>query len=261
MKNLMIATLATTTLLLTGCSTGTWTLNTWGEEYIEEGIPAAEFEDGCEAVYDEFLIIQSNAALRDGDGNSVSNLPVSQLFDMTQAGPHEVGSSEVRATTYDRVHVEVGPLLEQTVVGNATEEQLGRMDGLSIFVSGTLTCGADAVDFDWAFDTETMYECEPELTIASGGDGTTEFTVHGDHFFYDGLENPDAVVRGQAIVDADADADGAVTRAELEAVNVATLGTYDVGSQSDVTTLDDFVEFLTRTLGHIDGEGHCQIEQ
>lgn len=260
MSKLTIAALAATTLLLTGCSTGTWTLTTWGEDYIEQGIPAADFTDGCEVVYDEFLVVQSNPALRDGDGNSVSELPLSQLFDMAQPGPHEVGVDEVPATTYARVTVQVAMLVEQTVAGSASDAQMARMEGLSLFVSGTLTCGAEAVDFEWAYQTETIYECEPELTLASGGEGTTEFTVHGDHLFYDGLENPDALLRGQAIVDADADDNGAVTRAELEVVAVAPLGDYDVGSQSDVTSLDDFVEYLTQTVGHVDGEGHCQIE-
>jgi hypothetical protein len=33
-----------------------------------------------------------------------------------------------------------------------------------------------------------------------------------------------------------------------------------VGQYSDVTTLADFVGFLTQTLGHVDGEGHCQVD-
>jgi hypothetical protein len=253
-------TLTVALLTLTGCSQATWTLTTWGEDYVEQGIPAADFEDGCEVVYDEFLIVLSNPALRNGDGDPVSQLPVSRLFDLSQPGPHEVGSSVVRATTYARANVQVAPLLEQTVVGNATEAQLGRMESLSLVVSGTVTCGADAVEFAWAYDTETMYECQPELTLADGGEGTTEFTVHGDHLFYDGLENPDALLRGQAVVDADANDDGAVSRAELSGVQVAPLGLYDVGSYSDVVTLDDFIELLTQTVGHVDGEGHCQIE-
>jgi hypothetical protein len=78
--------------------------------------------------------------------------------------------------------------------------------------------------------------------------GTVPLAIHGDHLFYDGLENPDAVVRGVAIAEADADADGTVTLDELDAVHVAGLG-YEVGQYSDVTTLGEFVTFLTRTLG------------
>lgn len=246
--------------LLAGCGTGTWTLYTWGEEYIEDEIPADVFADGCSLAYDEFLIAINDPNLVDGDNQAVSELPASQVFDMTQAGPHEVGSSEVRATTYDRVRVRVSLTSDATVAGNASDDQAARMDGLSLSVAGTLTCGVDSATFAWAFQTETMYLCEPELTIGSGGAGETEFTVHGDHLFYDGLENPDALVRGQPILDADGDGNGEVTREEMAGVDLAPLGLYDVGSQSDVATLDGFVQYLTRTLGHVDGEGHCQIE-
>jgi hypothetical protein len=67
------------------------------------------------------------------------------------------------------------------------------------------------------------------------------------------------VLRGQDIVDADADADGEVSQDELAAVGLAELG-YDVGSWSEVTDLEAFIAALTHTLGHIDGEGHCQME-
>jgi hypothetical protein len=129
----------------------------------------------------------------------------------------------------------------------------------SVHAVGAITCEGQAVDFDWAFSTDTLYLCEPEdLTIPAGGEGVTELTVHGDHLFYDALEDPDAELRGRALVEADADLDGAVTLDELAMVPVAELG-YRVGSRSEVTDLGAFVAALTRTLGHVDGEGHCQI--
>ncbi|MCK6528291.1 hypothetical protein L6R50_12280 [Myxococcota bacterium] len=67
---------------------------------------------------------------------------------------------------------------------------------------------------------------------------------------------------GTATVDllgGDFDADGEVTMRELSQVQVAPTG-YDVGQYAEVTDLGAFVAFLTRTLGHIDGEGHCQVD-
>ena len=49
--------------LLAACSSGNWVATTWGEEYIEEGIPAAEFGDGCSAVYDRFEVEFASASL------------------------------------------------------------------------------------------------------------------------------------------------------------------------------------------------------
>ena len=50
-------------VLLTGCGSGTWTVNTWGEEYIEDTIPAEIFEDGCSVTYESFEVAMSGVAL------------------------------------------------------------------------------------------------------------------------------------------------------------------------------------------------------
>lgn len=249
-------------ILLAACGgEGTWTLTTWGEDYIEVGIPAEDFADGCSVTYSEFLVTFSGRALVDGNGDVAGEVSGAQVYDLVPAGPHEMGATEVRADHYDRVDATIAPSAGATG-GNVTEAQVAALVAAqgSIRAVGTVTCGADTVAFDWVFDTDTTYACEPEdLTIPAGGDDATELTIHGDHLFYDGLEDPDAVVRGEAVVAADADADDVVTLAELSAVSVAALG-YDVGRYSDVTDLAAFVEFLSRTLGHVDGEGHCQVD-
>ena len=232
-------------LLFTGCAgEGSWLLTTWGEEYIESGIPASAFTDGCSVVFDRFEVVDQELALLDGDGGVVGEIADSFVMDMTEPGPVELGSASVPATHYDEVGWRIGPTDDEPV---------------SVSIEGVLACGETLVSFTWDFDTDTTYHCEPEdLTIPAGGSDETELTVHGDHLFYDSLEDPDAELRGQAIVDADADADGVVSRAELEGVSVAALG-YDVGSRAEVEDLYAFIAFLTRTLGHVDGEGHCQV--
>ena len=228
--------------VLTACGSGDWSVNTWGEEYIEEGIPAADFEDGCSAVFNTFEVEITQAALLDGNGEIEGEVSAGR-FDVTDPGPQQLGTTSVGSTFYDSARFVIAPA-----------------DSDSVHAIGSLTCGADTVTFDWSFDTATTYVCEPEdLNIPSGGEASTQLTIHGDHFFYDGLEADDAVVRGQAIVDADANADGEVTLDELAEVDVASIG-YAVGQYSDVTDLREFVTFLTRTLGHVDGEGHCQVD-
>lgn len=229
-------------LLTSACGSGTWRVETWGEDYIEQGIPAEDFADGCSATFDGFAVQIGTSSVRDGNGAALGEVSGGR-FELTNPGPQEVGSVSVPARFYDTARFIIGP-----------------NGGSSIEAKGSVTCGADTVTFDWTFDTNTTYDCAPEgLTVPAGGTAKTEFTVHGDHFFYDGLDNPDAEVRGQAIVDADADDDGVVTFAELQAVDVASLG-YSVGPYSDVRDLGAFITFLTRTLGHVDGEGHCQVD-
>ncbi len=244
---------------LSACGGGEWTAETWGESYIEEGIPAADFVDGCSVVYDSFLLAMGDVALLDGDGVEVGVVEGQQVFEMVGAGPHVVGSAEVPSTHYAYARFAISPA-SGAVAGNATEAQVTELGTLSIRVKGTLTCGGEAKTFDWSFATDTTYNCEPEdLTIPAGGEDGTQFTIHGDHLFYDGLENPDAEVRGQAIFDADGDHDGVIESVELDDIEVSQLG-YEVGRFSAVTTLRHFVGALTQTLGHVDGEGHCQVD-
>lgn len=225
--------------LLLGCGAGTWVVEAWGEAYIEAAIPAEVFADGCAVTYDTFDVALAEAALLDGDGDALGTVPAAALS-LTAPGPVDVGAAEVAAGHYTTARFDVA-------------------GAPSVRAAGTLTCPTGAATFDWTFTTATAYVCEVDLTIPAGGEGRTQLTIHGDHLWYDGLENPDAEVRGQAVLDADADADGVITQAELDALPVAPLG-YEVGQYASVETLGAFVAFLTQTLGHVDGEGHCQVD-
>ncbi len=227
--------------LLIGCGSGEWTANIWGEDYIESGIPAAEFSDGCSAVFEHFHVSVTEASLINGDDEAEASV-AADVWSLTDPGPQEMGTEPAGSGEYTTARFTIGPA-----------------DGVSVHASGTLTCPSGTVTFDWAFSESTTYNCElSNLTVSGKGGAETELTVHGDHFFYDDLEAADAVLQGEPIVAADADGDGAVTMAELSAVDIAPLG-YGVGSQSDVTDLGGFVTHLARTLGHVDGEGHCSV--
>ena len=74
---------------------------------------------------------------------------------------------------------------------------------------------------------------------------------------------PDAVfarLRFDAIAGADANGDREVTLDELGAVQLTTLPMtqYSTGPLPNVRTLRDFVTYLVSTVGHFNGEGHCQ---
>ncbi len=242
-------------LLLVACGgDATWTPDTWGEDYIESGLPSDVFADGCSATYDHFYVRIAKATLVDGDDNEVAGIPEPLVFDMALPGPHPLPEVTAPAGFYDTARFAISP--GTAAEGNTDPADL---DGHAMRAVGTVTCGADTVSFDLSFDSDTTYDCEPEdLTLVRGQSVGSELTIHGDHLFYDGLENAYAQVRGQAWVDADADGDGVLTAAELAATPIAPLG-YDVGSQGDVMDLFAFVEALTRSVGHIDGEGHCAV--
>ena len=72
--------------------------------------------------------------------------------------------------------------------------------------------------------------------------------------------DPDARLRFDAIAAADANGDREVTLDELGAVQLTTLPMtqYSTGPLPNVRTLRDFVTHLVSTVGHFNGEGHCQ---
>jgi hypothetical protein len=241
-----------------GGGEGTWSTEIYGEPFIEEGMAASDFADGCSAQFSKVLVVVSDAALVDGDDADAVALGTARVFDLVQPGPHAIADLTAPDGFYDTARFVIAPATNLEA-GNASADDVASMAGQSIRAVGDLTCDGTTKSFDWTFDTATTYNCELEdLTIPAGGTDRTELTFHGDHFFYDGLENADAEVRGMAIHGADADGDDVITQAELAMVDVATLG-YQVGQFSSVTDLGAFISHLTTNTGHVDGEGHCDV--
>lgn len=245
----------------------------WGEEYIEEGIPEAEFEDGFSVRYDEFLIVLGDVEVAGGDGGA-QTIEVARLYDLTKPGPHTMGTLK---GLREGAHREVSyrnPAADGDTErhSSATNAQLEAMrDGdLRLSVSGTAQ-SPDGTEFTFAWDFAGTIEHGDCVDVRGGqetqgivvGDGTTEehqLTIHGDHLFYDDLASPDALLRFAALARADSNADGEVTLEELDEVRLAALssddGTYGVGA-FDIDDLGAFVRAATYTVGHFDGEGHC----
>jgi hypothetical protein len=245
----------------------------WGEEYIEEGIPEAEFEDGFSVRYDKFLIVLGDVEVAGGEGGA-QTIEGARLYDLTKPGPHEMGTLKgIREGAHREVSYR-NPAADGDTERHrsATNAQLEAMrdGGLRLSVSGTAESPeGDEFTFAWGFSGTVEYsDC---VDVRGGqethgivvGDRTTEeheLTIHGDHLFYDDLASPDARLRFAALARADANADGEVTLEELDEVRLASLsskdGSYGVGA-FDIDDLGAFVRATTHTVGHFDGEGHC----
>ncbi|MBX3184196.1 MAG: hypothetical protein KIT72_01625 [Polyangiaceae bacterium] len=257
---------------------GEVSFNVYGEEYIEEGIPTEEFEDGFSAVFDQFLIVVGDVEVKDSSGASGGALSGSWLLDLVKPGPHEIGSTgKISARSYDQVGYETPAYSASTGLhSSATESDAALMaaGGYSVYVSGSATRGGVTKIFKWGFTGGTHYgECtqvdssgevvRQGLVLANGGILPVQLTIHGDHFFYDDLAAETAVLRFDAIANADTNDDGEVTREELAAVRLSELseGSYGTGGMTGINTLDQFIAALVSTLGHYRGEGHCHAHQ
>lgn len=249
---------------------GTATFTAWGEEYIEEGIPAEVFEDGWSVKFDKFLVSITGISVHDRAGAG-DELEGNWLLDLTKPGPHELGSLDLTAKAWPLVGYAIEPVSSDTERHeSATAADLELMQGgkFSVYVAGTATDGDVTKTFAWGFTNGTQYsDCVSEIDgkeiegviVANGGDEKVQLTIHGDHFFYDDLASFDAVPRFAPMAAADADDDGEVTLEELDGVPLVEIeeGTYGTGSASHVDDLGGFVRALTRTIGHYRGEGHC----
>lgn len=276
----LIAACAATALLAAltlGCGDsageGNVTVTTYGEDFIEKEIPAATgggegLVDGYKVTYTKFLVALADLRIADRDGTVAAELAGPVVFDVHKAGPHTVTTFEaLEARRWDRVSVSIKPAGGGAKAGNAAAADLKLMtdNGYGVYVEGKGEKAGKAVSFAWGFALGTRYKaCHEKSTgegvaVPSGGVASVELTIHGDHLFYDDLQSSDPSLRFAAVATADADSDGEVTLEELSKVDLTTLpgGQYGTGGAADVKNLRQFVEALSRTLLHYQGEGHC----
>jgi hypothetical protein len=270
------ALFTTCALALTACGDdpqpGTLAVSVWGEGFIEEGIPADELIDGWAIGFDAFVVSIGNTVGRAGeDGTDVGD-PTFRLVDLAQptagAGHALVELADAPPGYYDHFGYELRAAPNPIAVNvDATTAAAMTAGGYSVWVRGQATKGAETRTFDWGFTTKlTFLHCD----LGGDVDGNTlaaRATIHADHLFYDDAVSDEPNVAFQLIADADgADgttADGAITFAELAAVDLRGQARYQVGSLRDpagaaIVNLAQYIVHQVTTVGHINGEGHCE---
>lgn len=264
----MRAALIPLLLTLTACEgpISVLKVTTWGEAFIEDGIPASAFEDGWSVKYTKFLVVLQGAAIADGKGAVGAEQPGAKAFDLVKKGPVEVFSATAPAKAYDVVRYAIGPD-SNALATNIADSDLALLKSrtASLIVVGSGTKAGVTRSFEWSFTTNTLYDaCERAenmgkgVTLTPGREVTVQLTVHGDHLFADQLTG-DAKLRFEAIANADGNGDNRVTLDELAVVQLTSLpqGQYGAAGAANVRNLRDFVTQQTRAIGHYEGEGHC----
>lgn len=230
-KRQLILPLVLLTLTASACAPGEGELEvrTYGEEFIEQGIPADMLSDGWAIEFTRFEV-----ELR-GISIAGATLPDPAPIDLVEPSAGEgqaIGRVAAPAGDHDD--------LEFTLV--------------TLSLDGSASKDGVTKTFAWDFDVDLRFgECETTTSVAADGLGTVEITIHADHLFYDSLVSEEPALRFDAIAAADADADGTITRDELAATDI---GAYDPGN----LPIDDLWSFLSAqaaTTAHVDGEGHC----
>lgn len=231
-SRLPLLTLACSTLLFSGCSAGEGEIEVraWGEDFIEAGIPAAEFADGWAVEFDRFEVSLTEVSI------AGAAIPDPEPLDLAEASEG------------------VGQLVGRATAGAGDYEDLG-FTLARVEVEGRASKDGVEKSFAWTFTAPTAYtDCETLTEVPREGVGEVQITVHADHLFYDSLVAEEPALRFEAFAAADSDDDGVISEAELAA---AELGAYDPGNLE----IDDLWAFLSaqaQTMGHVDGEGHCE---
>lgn len=263
-------------LALAGCGGGEGTVEftTWGEEYIEDQIPAATFADGWSVHYSKFLVVLGNIRIVDDAGEVGAEQKKTKLVNHVAKGVKTVASfPNLEAKAWAKVSYQITPADGSTELGDgATQADLDMMKsaGYAVYVEGEATKGAEKKTYKWGFKVATEYtDCKGDkdgketfgVLVTNGGTDDVELTIHGDHLYYDDLQAANAKVRFTAIAAADANSDGEITLEELAAVKLTSIdpanGSYGTGAAGDVNDLRAFVTDLSRTVGHFRGEGEC----
>lgn len=253
--------------LLAACSEeqGDLKVLIYGEEFIETKIPADVFDDGWSIEFDSFLISVGVVAVAEAGSSPALEEARFQVFDLaadSSGAGYTVAAGTVRGGAYDETSYVVAPSSD-LVAGNASEDDVAMMKegGFSVFLAGNATKGGEVKTFAWGFTTRTAYHaCESKAVVEAVAPATVQLTIHGDHLFADDLFSETPSARFDLYASADANGDGDITQAELKAVDLRPLENYQVGG-TGITDLWNFIEHLTTSLGHIDGEGHCESER
>ena len=252
---------------LSGClakeATGEWSVAVYGEEFIEEGINSDFFADDWAVEFDKFLMVVGQVGTGFGDRERIL-VEEFQVFDLSipsGGSGYQLATVEARAGAFSSVTFEVAGQSDATAANAASADvEMMNQNGYAIYVSGTAVLGAATKTFQLGFTDSTKYaDCHGTTELEPDGEATTELTIHADHLFYDDYTANDPGLAFDVFAGADdnGDGDGVITWEEMEAVDITGLDGYE--SEGKAADLRAYVELLASSLGHVDGEPHCEM--
>lgn len=267
-----------------GGETGALTVTVSGEEAAVSGFDAGAFEDGWAVGFDAIVVSLSAFDLHGSGGAHAALEGDAVIVDLTRGDATLWTFEGVPARRWEDVRYRIAPATDQARDVGAVDAALRRRmldGGLSMLVVGTASRDDLTRDFDLAFTLDVGHSrCQGSdgtdgIIVRTGGDSETQITLHWDHLFFDSLALDDAGMRFEAIAAA-SDGSAPITLSDLSAQRLVDLrGTdgsplvdedgapvvYDPGSTPlSEPTLRGMIEAVAVTVGHLDGEGHCEYE-
>jgi hypothetical protein len=241
-----------------GCAmeAGTLEARVYGEAFIEDTIPMDVFVDGWSVTFDSFLVSIGGVTAQAGHDTeelTEHGFHVVDLARPSDGAGYVIARFDAPGGTYDHFGYVLAPSASAiNLNADGAEFDALKTSGHSVRVRGTASRPGRSVTFAWGFGLTAVHaHCD----VAQDVDGDTvaiEATIHGDHLFHDDLVAEEPGVAFDLIA-----ADGLVLQPELAATDITGEARYQVGS-FDVDDLWGFVSHQVGTLGHVNGEGHCE---
>ncbi len=275
--------------LAAGCGGGTGTVEVWvsGEEAATMGYPVGDiaFADGWTVQFEHLFVSVQDFALVEG-GQTLTLEAESTVVDLT-AGDQPLWSFPgVPAQRWSDVGYRLAlPTTSSRRLGSVAVSDVQAMveGGLSFRMVGTATHpthGSVRIDLGLPLEVR-MERCvsgrdgTDGLVVPASGTHTTQLTLHLDHLFFDSARAEEPSLRFDAWA-AVAGGDRTVTYADLAGQSLADLRGIDGMPLVDelgvpiayeppstglpMQTLQAFVLAEAATIGHFEGEGHCDYQ-
>lgn len=260
---------------------GTVRVSLSGEEASREGFPVGEiaFADGWSIEFERVVVSLVDFRIESASGDAAATEADPVVADLHLGEPLAWTFEGVPARRWDRISYRFGPPTEASRrVGSVDEATVAAMIAgeHALHVEGVATRDEERVPFVFALDLPV------DATACEAADGTeglvvreatfddAQITVHLDHLFFDTFATEDASMRfdpmaavagvdGLVLDDLARQSTTDVRNAEGEPLLVdGSPLVYDPGDLVlDSPTLRDFVRAAATTVGHFQGEGHC----
>lgn len=273
-------------LVLSACGgadgVGTVRVSISGEEASREGFPVGElaFADGWAIDFERVVVSVVDVRLEaaDGDVAPIEADPI--VTDLHLGEPLAWTFEGVPVRRWDRVSYRFGaPTEASRRVGVVDDETLAAMreGGHALHVEGVATRGDESVRFAFGIDLDVD---NTHCVAADGTDGLVvreatftdaQLTVHLDHLFFDSFASEEPAMRFDPMAAVAGD-DALLTLDDLATQSTTDLRdaagepllvdgmplVYDAGDLAlDAPNLAAFVRAAATTVGHFQGEGHC----
>lgn len=278
--------LALSLLLASSCGgtdgVGTVRVSLSGEEASREGFPVGDiaFADGWSVQFERVIVslVDFRLAASDGDEAAIEADPI--VADLHLGEPIAWTFEGVHARRWDRVSYHFGPpTAASRKVGAVDDATLASMiaNGHALHLEGVATRGEESVPFAFGLDLNVdATRCEGAdategLVVREATFNDAQLTIHLDHLFFDSYATDEPAMRfdPMAAVVGDDDlltlddlamqstTDVRDAEGEPLLVDGAPL-VYDAGDLPlDGPNLREFVRAAAITVGHFQGEGHC----